>query len=212
MIDGSDNNDISVTIATSQLVPEAVAEFQVQTNAYSVEFGRNSGAQVNVITKSGTNTFRGEVWDYFRTNSLASLTNLEKDQDLEEPSELTRHQVGASLGGPIIKDRTFFFLLYQYDPIRPESSPSATTVRIPTQSGFAALAGRPAPGGPAGLEPPGRPRPAVVPERRLRAEPVVPEPQHAARERGPDRDRPDEREHHAARAPTTTSWAASTTG
>ena len=143
MIDGSDNNDISVTIATSQLVPEAVAEFQVQTNAYSVEFGRNSGAQVNVITKSGTNTFRGEVWDYFRTNDLASLTNLEKDQDLEEPSELTRHQFGASLGGPIIKDRTFFFLLYQYDPIRPESSPGATTVRIPTQSGFAALGGVP---------------------------------------------------------------------
>ena len=142
MIDGSDNNDISVTIATSQLVPEAVAEFQVQTNAYSVEFGRNSGAQVNVITKSGTNAFRGEVWDYFRTDSLASLTNLEKDQDLEKPSDLTRHQMGASLGGPIIKDRTFFFLLYQYDPIRPEASPGGT-VRIPTQSGFSALAGVP---------------------------------------------------------------------
>ncbi len=149
MIDGSDNNDISVTIATSQLVPEAVAEFQVQTNAYSVEFGRNSGAQVNVITKSGTNTFRGEVWDYFRTNDLASLTNLEKDQDLEKPSDLTRHQMGASLGGPIIKDRTFFFLLYQYDPIRPEASPGGT-VRIPTQSGFSALAGVPLrPGQPA---------------------------------------------------------------
>ena len=53
MIDGSDNNDISVTIATTQVVPESVAEFQVQTNAYNVEFGRNSGAQVNVITKSG---------------------------------------------------------------------------------------------------------------------------------------------------------------
>lgn len=91
MIDGSDNNDISVTIATSQLVPEAVAEFQVQTNAYSVEFGRNSGAQVNVITRSGTNTFRGEVWDYFRTNDLASLTNIQKDQDLTEPPGLKRH-------------------------------------------------------------------------------------------------------------------------
>ena len=82
MIDGSDNNDISVTISTTQIVPESVAEFQVQTNAYSVEFGRNSGAQVNVITKSGSNRFRGDVWDYFRTNSLASLTNLEKANNL----------------------------------------------------------------------------------------------------------------------------------
>ena len=47
-------------------MPEAVAEFQVQTNPYSVEFGRNSGAQINVITKSGTNRFRGDFWDYYR--------------------------------------------------------------------------------------------------------------------------------------------------
>jgi len=149
MIDGSDNNDPSVTIATTQVVPESVAEFQVQTNAYSVEFGRNSGAQVNVITKSGTNTFRGEAWDYFRTNSLASLTNLEKDSGLTKPADYTRHQAGLSIGGPIIKDRTFFFALYQYDGDNPAASPGGT-VRIPTQSGFAALAGVPLrPGQPA---------------------------------------------------------------
>jgi hypothetical protein len=142
MIDGSDNNDISVTISTSQLVPEAVAEFQVQTNAYSVEFGRNSGAQINVITRSGTNTYRGEVWDYFQTASLSSLTNLQKDQKLTKPPKFTRHQLGASIGGPIIKDKTFFFLLYQYDPQRPDSSPGAT-VRTLTPTGFAALQGVP---------------------------------------------------------------------
>ncbi len=138
MIDGSDNNDISVTISTSQLVPEAVAEFQVQTNAYSVEFGRHSGAQVNVITRSGTNAFRGEVWDYYQTASLYSLTNLQKDQKLTKPPDFTRHQLGASVGGPIIKDKTFFFLLYQYDPQRPASSPG-NTVRTLTPNGFAAL-------------------------------------------------------------------------
>ena len=142
MIDGSDNNDVSVTISTTQVVPESVAEFQVQTNAYSVEFGRNSGAQVNVITKSGTNRFRGEAWDYFRTNELAALTNVEKVNLLEKPADYTRHQAGASLGGPIIKDRTFFFLLYQYDGDNPAANPGGT-VRIPTQAGFAALAGVP---------------------------------------------------------------------
>ncbi len=142
MIDGSDNNDFSVTISTTQIVPESVAEFQVQTNSYSVEFGRNSGAQVNVITKSGTNRFHGEVWDYFRTNSLASLTNIEKDSKLTKPADYTRHQAGASIGGPIIKDRTFFFLLYQYDGDDPAANPGGT-VRIPTQTGFAALGGVP---------------------------------------------------------------------
>jgi len=142
MIDGSDNNDISVTISTTQVVPESVAEFQVTTANYSAEFGRNSGAQVNVITKSGTNTFRGEIWDYYRTNSLASLTNIEKDSGLEKPADYTRHQAGASIGGPIIKDKTFFFLLYQYDGDDPAARPGST-VRIPTPAGFAALSGVP---------------------------------------------------------------------
>src|SRR5262249_26647034 len=62
-IDGSDNNDISVTIATTPIIPEAVGEFQIQTNAYSAEFGRNSGAQINVITKSGTNKIRGDAFE-----------------------------------------------------------------------------------------------------------------------------------------------------
>jgi hypothetical protein len=142
MIDGSDNNDISVTISTTQIVPESVAEFQVQTNAYSAEFGRNSGAQVNVITKSGTNTIRGEAWDYFRTNELASLTNIEKASGLLKPADYKRHQLGASIGGPLVKDKTFFFALYQLDDDDPSPAPG-TTVRIPTQAGFAALAGVP---------------------------------------------------------------------
>lgn len=143
MIDGSDNNDISVTIATSQIVPEAVAEYQVQTNAYSVEFGRNSGAMVNVITRSGSNRYRGEAWDYFRTSDLYALTNLQKASGLTESPGFKRHQAGATIGGPIIRDRTFFFLLYQYDGQRPEPQPSTTTVRIPTPAGFAALQGVP---------------------------------------------------------------------
>jgi hypothetical protein len=142
MIDGSDNNDISVTIATTQVVPESVAEFQVQTNSYSVEFGRNSGAQVNVITKSGSNRFRGDVWDYYRTNDLVSMTNIEKASGLTKPPDYTRHQLGADLGGPIIKDKTFFYLLYQRDWDDPAPNPGGTT-RIPTPAGFAALSGVP---------------------------------------------------------------------
>jgi hypothetical protein len=138
MIDGSDNNDISVTISTSQIVPEAVAEFQVITNPYSVEFGRNSGAQVNIITKSGTNRFRGDAWDYFITSKLYSLNNIEKASGLEKPAEFKRHQAGFDLGGPIFRDKTFFFGLFQWDGQRPGERPAAT-VRVPTPAGWAAL-------------------------------------------------------------------------
>ena len=86
MVDGSDNNDISVTISTSQIVPEAVAEFQVMQNPYSVEFGRNSGGQINVITKSGTNRFSGDFWDYYQASGLNSRTNIEKANNLTEPA------------------------------------------------------------------------------------------------------------------------------
>ena len=139
MIDGSDNNDISVTISTTPLVPEAVAEFQVITNPYSVEFGRNSGAQVNIITKSGTNRFRGDAWDYYVTSDLYSLTNIEKASGLTEPARFNRHQAGGDLGGPIFRDRTFFYGLYQWDGQRPGAAPSTTAVRIPSPAGFAAL-------------------------------------------------------------------------
>jgi hypothetical protein len=140
MVDGSDNNDISVTIATSQIVPEAVAEFQVLTNAYSVEFGRNSGGQINLITKSGTNSFHGQAWEYYTPSEFYSLTNIEKDNGLDEPPKYRRHQFGFSVGGPIVKDRLFFFGLYQHDMLRPEARPSTlVTPRIPTPAGFAAL-------------------------------------------------------------------------
>lgn len=139
MIDGSDNNDISVTIATSQIVPEAVAEYQVMTNPFSVEYGRSSGAQINVITKSGSNSFHGEAWEFYQNHEkFASLSNIDKDNELTKPSKFTRNQFGGDIGGPIIKDKTFFFLLYQHDLQRPGSRPGAT-IRIPTAAGYAAL-------------------------------------------------------------------------
>jgi outer membrane receptor protein involved in Fe transport len=139
MVDGSDNNDISVTIATSQIVPESVAEFQVMQNPYSVEFGRNSGGQINVITKSGTNRFRGDVFDYYQSSGLNSRTNIEKANNLLTPPKLIRHQLGGDLGGPVLRDKLFFFGLYQRDSQRPANRPSPTTIRIPTQAGYAAL-------------------------------------------------------------------------
>jgi hypothetical protein len=143
MVDGSDNNDLTVTVPTSAIVPEAVAELQVLQNPYSVEFGRNSGGQVNVITRSGTNRYAGDVYDYYQASGLNSRTNVEKANGLAAPPKAIRHQLGGALGGPVVADRLFFFGLYQRDSQRRALRPSPTAVTIPTPDGFAALAGVP---------------------------------------------------------------------
>lgn len=152
MIDGSDNNDVSVTISTTPVVPEAVSEFQIQTNPYSVEFGRDTGAQINVITRNGTNSFHGDGWDYYRGSRLNALDNIEKGSGLTRPARFNRNQFGFDIGGPLHlpafgeggraiingKNRTFFYYLFQGDRLRTGAQLGATT-RIPTQAGFATL-------------------------------------------------------------------------
>jgi hypothetical protein len=140
-IDGSDNNDIGVTVSTTPIVPEAVAEFQVQTNPYNVEFGRNSGAQINVITKSGTNQIHGDAFEYYRGSALNALDNIEKSNGLERPTRFNRNQFGFDLGGPIVKDRTFIFGLLQGD--RTRGSNIGQTIVVPTPAGLAALSNVP---------------------------------------------------------------------
>lgn len=151
-IDGSDNNDLSVTISTVDVVPEGVGEYQIQTNAYNVEFGRNSGAQINVITRSGTNDFHGDAFEYYRGSRLNARDNIEKAAGLTRPSRFVRNQFGFTIGGPLHlprfgeggrsifdgRNRTFFFYLFQGDRQRPGASLGGS-VRIPTPAGFAAL-------------------------------------------------------------------------
>ena len=152
LIDGSDNNDITITQSTSPLVPEAVGEFQIQTNPYSAEFGRNSGAAINVITKSGSNALHGDVFDYYRGSDLNALSNIEKSAGLTSPSRFNRNQFGFDVGGPVFgpnfgegtkpiyngRNRTYFFYTFQGDRIRTGSTVGGT-IRIPTPAGFASL-------------------------------------------------------------------------
>lgn len=151
-IDGSDNNDLSVTIPTTPVIAEAVQEFQIQTNPYSAENGRNTGAAINVATRSGTNKFHGAVWNYYRGSDLNALSNTEKNAGLTQPPQFNRNQTGFSIGGPVYflnfgdggpqiykgQDKTFFFFLFQRDNIT-SGTLQGGTIRIPTQAGFAAL-------------------------------------------------------------------------
>ena len=105
MVDGADNTDNSVNAARSTLGQEAVQEFQVVTNSYAAEYGRASGGVVNVVSKSGSNNFHGNLFGFLRHRSFQANNRFAPVDD----APYTRTQYGATLGGPIIHDRTFFF-------------------------------------------------------------------------------------------------------
>src|SRR5215472_12084909 len=104
-VDGADNTDNSVNAARSTVSQEAVQEFQVVTNSFAPEFGRSAGGVVNVVTKSGTNDFHGNVFGFLRHRSFQARNPF---APIDNPP-FTRAQYGATVGGPLDKDRTFFF-------------------------------------------------------------------------------------------------------
>jgi Carboxypeptidase regulatory-like domain/TonB dependent receptor len=115
-IDGSDNNDLSVA-GPSFFVDnqDQVAEYQVITNNFSAQYGRNQGAIVNIVTKGGTNEFHGSAFEYHRNRSaLDSLNNLERrDPTRGKADKFISNVYGGTIGGPIVKDKAFFFGTYQ---------------------------------------------------------------------------------------------------
>ena len=103
-------DDAGSTTAFSPLSQDAVQEFLVQTSGYSAEFGHAAGGIVNTLTKSGTNSFHGSAFEFFKNRTLNSPDpySLDANGNLFNPPNW-RHQVGGSVGGPIIKDKLFFF-------------------------------------------------------------------------------------------------------
>jgi hypothetical protein len=108
--------------------PDAVQEFRVMTNSFSAEFGRFGGGAVDVITKSGTNEFHGSAFEFFRNDSLAAKPWTIEGTPPENP--LSRHQFGATLGGPLAKDQTFFF--FSYSGLRQETTFFNSGTRVPS--------------------------------------------------------------------------------
>ena len=108
---------------------DAIQEFRLQTGNYSAEFGANAGGLVNMVTKSGTNQIHGNLYDFLRNDKL-DATNFFTARAGEPKTPLRRNQFGGTVGGPIIRDRTFFF--FSYEGFREQSS---TTLfdNFPTQ-------------------------------------------------------------------------------
>jgi hypothetical protein len=113
LLDGTLQNDFTNgpagSAAGTSLGTETVREFRVESNAYSAEFGRNSGGQINVLTKSGANSVDGSAYEYHRNDAFDARNYF----DTAEQPDFHRNQFGATIGGPIARDRTFFFLGYE---------------------------------------------------------------------------------------------------
>ena len=124
-VNGGDANDQFVNLPTIQPTPDAIEEFRVITNTFDAEYGRNSGAVVNVITKSGTNQSTETC-----TNISATKFSTRKATSIPCKPQFNQNQFGGTFGGPIKKDRTFFFVSYEGRRIR--QGIRAQTVAVPT--------------------------------------------------------------------------------
>jgi hypothetical protein len=122
-VNGGDGNDQFANLPVIQPSPDAIAEFRVLTNTFDAEYGRNSGAVVNVVTKSGTNDLHGSAYEFFRNQALNARGFFDS-----EKLDYLQNQFGVTLGGPIKKDRTFFFATYEGDRIRRGASSDVIAV------------------------------------------------------------------------------------
>jgi hypothetical protein len=131
LLDGVSNMDTQIGSALGNFrITDAVQEFAVQTSVPTAEFGRGHGAQVSIVTKSGTNQFHGSVFEYLR-NSDFDAADFFTNRLRGTKNTLHRNQYGASAGGPIRKDKTFFFA--SWEGFR-QVNPTVSSTRVPTDA------------------------------------------------------------------------------
>ncbi|HEY4050742.1 MAG TPA: carboxypeptidase regulatory-like domain-containing protein [Acidobacteriaceae bacterium] len=128
MVDGLDNNERIIGTIGIRPSIEAIQEIRVQSNSYTAEVGRTAGGVVNIITKSGTNQFHGSAYEYFR-NDVLDASPFQFGAHNRKPV-LRQNQFGGSFGGPIIKDRTFFFA--DYEGLRQVQGGNPVQLTVPT--------------------------------------------------------------------------------
>ncbi|HEV2135974.1 MAG TPA: carboxypeptidase regulatory-like domain-containing protein [Terracidiphilus sp.] len=118
LLDGIDNNSDNVDFlnGTNYVIlppPDAIDQFKVQTSDYSAQLGRAAGAVLNATIKSGTNQFHGDLWEFFRNDKLDAADWFEDNSPTPKKGEYRFNQFGGTIGGPIIKNKIFFFGDYQ---------------------------------------------------------------------------------------------------
>jgi outer membrane receptor protein involved in Fe transport len=124
-LDGGEHTDSFFNSAITFPNPDAIQEFSIQTSTYSAEFGRNRGATVNAVTRSGTNEFHGSLFEFVRNNVFDA-----RDFFAAKAPPFKRNQFGATLGGPIRHNKMFFF--FAWESTRERGAPSTATFFTPS--------------------------------------------------------------------------------
>ena len=140
-IEGVDNNSKSVTGPIANIPNDAVQEFSILANQFSAQYGHSSGGQFNQVLKGGTNEFHGMAYEYLNNRKLNAMDQQDVVSGLTSLPRYDNNRFGGNIGGPIKKNKLFFFFDYEYNPIGRSSTPGA--IFAPTTEGYAALANIP---------------------------------------------------------------------
>lgn len=143
VVDGVDDNNLGVTGPNSTVIPDAVAEFALQTNQFSADTGHSAGGQFNLVTKSGTNSWHGSGEEYFQNRNLNSLDNLTQQAissgTLPGKPAYDNNRYGGTIGGPLVKNKWFIFGAYERTYLHGQGTPTA--LLGPTADGLGTLQG-----------------------------------------------------------------------
>ncbi|MCU1338002.1 MAG: Cna domain protein [Bryobacterales bacterium] len=142
-VEGVDNNRRDVTGHNVQVPSEAVSEFTVLQNQYSAEFGAGTGGQFITSIRGGSNSFHGSAFEYLQNRNFNAVDQSSARQGFLSNQRYDQNTFGGSIGGPIKRDKLFFYGLWQYNPTGTASSPSSNPVYSPTAAGYATLSGMP---------------------------------------------------------------------
>jgi hypothetical protein len=139
-LDGVDNNDRYGTGPSINISNEAVSQLNVLQNQFSAEFGGASGGVFNAVVKSGTNALHGSIYEYFQNRNLNAVDAVNVHAGQTKLPRFDSNRLGATVGGPLIKDKLFYFGNYEYNPTGQSAQPSQA-VSAPTAAGYSILGG-----------------------------------------------------------------------
>src|SRR6202165_4031262 len=139
-VEGIDNNSKSVTGPLVPVPNDSIAEFTLLQNQYSPEFGHSSGGQFNFVLKGGTNSFHGLRFIYSHNRNFNAMDQATKNNSFTQNQRYDNNRFGGNIGGPILKNKLFFFGSAQYNPLGQATVPGAP-VCTPTSAGYTALGG-----------------------------------------------------------------------
>ncbi len=141
MIEGVDNNNKAITGPLVYVPTEATAEFTLLQNQFGAEFGHSTGGQFNTVVKSGTNEYHGSLYEYVQNNRILNALDTQyTNAGITSIPRLDQNKLGATFGGPIKKDKLFFFANFEYAPLGLAYTPQ-NPVEAPTAAGIAMLNG-----------------------------------------------------------------------